>query len=93
MGSANVQHLVQNDDEIHVAYDAADRMWWAVGRLGSYGGDRQRCKAVTIALDASATAFHGRARVVMHSFYGDVQMVVTYAKQSGSSQAFQDAVP
>jgi hypothetical protein len=86
MGSAAVQHLV-TDDRIHVGFDKGSKMWWAVGKLGSYGGHRSHAQAVKIAEGAAGR----RGRVVLHNTSGKI--VGTRAGKDAGSQFFQDAVP
>lgn len=91
MSSMYVQHYVRDRDELHVGRDLAGT-WWTVGKLGSYGGAPTRRDAVKIALDTSATGFHGRARIVIHRPNGDVDAVITHTDQPPSAQWFQDNV-
>ncbi len=91
MGSAEVEHFVTGD-ELHVARDL-DGYWWAVGKEGSYGGDRNRAKAIEIAKDASASTKQGRRRIVVHYVYGDVAAIITRTTKQPAPQWFQDSVP
>lgn len=100
MGSAQVEYLV-TDEHLHVARDP-DGYWWAVARVpgnyvrwtvSSYGGSRDRRHAIKIALDASATGYHGKKKIVIHYIGGKVACVLKGTKQPPSSQFFQDAVP
>lgn len=90
MGSGDVQHLVTGD-ELHVAR-GRDGTWWAVGKEGSYGGSKSRREAIDIAKDASATAHHGRRRIVVHFIYGGVAAVITRTNVRPAPQWFQDTV-
>jgi hypothetical protein len=64
-------------------------MWWAVGRLGSYGGHRSCAQVVKIAQDAAATT---HTKVVIHNTKGKV--IGTRAPAARPSpQFFQDDVP
>jgi hypothetical protein len=103
VGSSSVEHFV-NGDALHVAYDASEQMWWAIGKagygqaigaygeVGSFGGDKVRRKAVDIALDASATGSNGRRHVIIHNKDGSVARTIEGTRRKGSSQLFQDNV-
>jgi len=93
MGSARHQYLVRAANELHVAYDTIDKCWWVVGKYGSYGSGRHRPEAVNLAIDASASAYHGEARIVVHDIYGGVAVILTRVRHEPSSQVFQDSVP
>ena len=91
-----------DDPQLHVWFDGV--RWWAVGREGSYGGDRSRDAAIQIACDATLTASHwfrhgertipaGQRRIVVHRMDRDVEFVIVQTRGKGSSQLFQDSVP
>lgn len=83
-----------DDGAIHVAQDE-DGYWWAAGSEGSYGGSRVRRAAIACAVDASATAFQGTRRIVVHhrDHAGTVDCVITKVHTRPSSQLFQDSTP
>jgi hypothetical protein len=89
-GSADVQHLVTGD-ELHVARDRAGH-WWAVGKLGSYGGSVKRSEAIKTAMDASASA-GGNREIVVHFIHGGVACIITRVRTVPVPQWFQDSVP
>jgi hypothetical protein len=88
MGSAAI-HV--HDDDLHVGFDG--KMWWAVGKEGSYGGSINRQTAVNTAIDASATGFHGLRKVVVHYRYGGVAWTILRTRRTPSRQFHQDDVP
>jgi hypothetical protein len=85
--------VIVRDDALHVGRDR-NKTWWVVGHPeGSYGGSTRRSEAIKIAIDTSATGFHGKRRIVVHHYYGGVAFVITRVRQRPSSQFFQDSVP
>ena len=80
-------------NEIHVYYDAAAGYWRARDLRGDYGISRSRHIAVSTALDASATAYRGKARVVVHRKRGGVLLTITAVRRKPTAQFFQDSVP
>lgn len=84
-----------DDGQLHVAYDPECRMWWAVGREGSYGGARSRADAVSVGLDALTTLSSPARprRLVVHRRKGSVLLVILRTRTRPSSQFFQDSVP
>ena len=88
MGSADVQHLTDGNNDLHVAWVEREGLWWVVGREGSYGGDASQTKALKVAADAAAS---GGFIIRVYNKAGQWVRNHPPAKQA-SSQAFQDEV-
>lgn len=94
MGSAQAKIYPYDvaDGALHVAYADVDRMWWVVGKEGSYGGADDRETAVQLARDASSTRDGGTRRIVVHRESGRADYTITRTRGIASSQFFQDEV-
>ncbi len=88
MGSHVVQALVEGQKNIHVGYDKDERMWWACGARGSYGGSRSVIETIHIAQDAAVST---DGVVVIHDKQGN-ELGRRSAASRASSQFFQDDV-
>jgi hypothetical protein len=88
MGSQDVQHLTDGNDDLHVAWVEREGLWWVVGKLGSYGGDASKAKALQVAADAAASG-----GFVIRVYDKDGRFIGNHpAAKHASSQAFQDEV-
>lgn len=84
--------MPREDARLHVVYSPVDRLWWAVGREGSYGSAATQHGAAAIAEDACASSGGGTRPIVIHARDGSEWLTRAGTARPPSSQFFQDEV-